>query len=219
MISRCSNTSTRINVVFKTVPSWYGFDMESVMDRLLHVAAQQRGYVAAAEAYEVEVNPVELRKLAGRGRLEHVGHGLYRFPTFPRRQHDDLMAAVLWTGRRGVIGGQSALDLHELCDVNPRRIDLTVPRSYRPRRRGGDLYRIRHGDLDDGEIEEVADIPVVVPVRAIRDGIADGVDPQLLLQAIDSARHRGEIDDATLASLRHELVQNWFLPTDRDVAQ
>lgn len=83
----------------------------------------------------VGVNTVELRKMATRGRLERVAHGVYRLLTFPRRQHDDLMLAVLWTGKRGVIGGQTALALYELCDANPRRIDLVVPATTAPGRR------------------------------------------------------------------------------------
>lgn len=179
--------------------------MPSIWDRLLQVAASQRGLVSASDAEDVGVNPVELRKMAGRGRLERVGHGVYRFPTFPRRAGDELMEAVMWTGKRGVIGGASALDLHGLCDVNPRQIDVTVPPGYRPRREGGDRYRIRQAALNPVEIEEVDGIPVVVPERAIRDGIADGVDPRLIDQAITTARRRGELDVTTEEALREQL--------------
>lgn len=186
--------------------------MPTLFDQLLEVAAQQRGFITAGDAEDLDINPVELRKMAGRGRLERVGHGVYRLPTFPRRPHDELMAAVLWTGKRGVIGGQTALELHGLCDVNPRRVDLTVPPDYRPRKRGGERYRIRQAKLSPGEVEEVDDIPVVIPVRAIREGIADGVDPRLIEQAISTARQRGEFDMVGEAALRQELDRTRRVP-------
>lgn len=174
----------------------------TTMDRLLEVAGQQRGFVTAADAAGVDVDPVELRKLAARGRLERISHGVYRFPTFPRRPNDELMAAVLWTGKRGVIGGQSALAFLDLCDVNPHRIELVVPPDYRPRRAGGEQYRIRRTVLGSRDIDIVDDIPVVTPAIAIGMAVAARMDPRLIEQAIRTARRRDDgfpvtdLDDA-----------------------
>jgi predicted transcriptional regulator of viral defense system len=48
------------------------------------------------------------------------------------------MLAALWPAGRGVLSHDTALELHELCDVNPEKIHLTVPADYQPRRRGGE---------------------------------------------------------------------------------
>lgn len=175
------------------------------MDRLLEVAGQQRGLVTTADARGCGVNPVELRKLTDRGRLERVGYGLYRIAAFPHRAGDDLMAAVLWTRRAGVIGGATALALHDLADVNPRRIDLTVPGGWRTRQRGGDQYRLRHADLPPEVIDEVADIPVVVPAQAIIEAVDDGVDPRLIDQAMGGAHRRGLLTDDEARALERRL--------------
>lgn len=187
----------------------------TLVEQLLQIAGEQRGYVTSADAETLGVNPVELRKMAARGRLERVGHGLYRLPTFPRRQNDELMVAVLWTGKRGVIGGQTALALYELCDVNPRRIDLTVPPGYRPRKAKGELYRVRHAELTDRDLDMVDDIPVVAPAVAISDAIADRVDPRLIDQAIRTARRREDLDVATEEHLRRELAHGSHRLTQR----
>jgi predicted transcriptional regulator of viral defense system len=89
--------------------------------------------------------------------------------------------------------------------VNPRRVELTVPPGYRPRKQGGARYRVRHGVLRPAEVEEVDGIPVVIPERAILDGIADGIDPRLLDQAIATARRRGDIGLGTEEALRETL--------------
>lgn len=44
----------------------------------------------------------------------------------------------MWAG--GVVSHESALVLHGLSDVNPSRIQLTVPRNNHPRAAGGELY-------------------------------------------------------------------------------
>jgi predicted transcriptional regulator of viral defense system len=160
-------------------------------ERLLDVAGTQRGYVTPADAESVDVDPVELRKMTARGRLDHVTHGVYRFRAFPRAVHDELLEAVLWTGGRGVVSHESALDLLDLCDVNPAHIHVTVPTRYRPRRRGGELYRVHRENLDPRVVEWVGPIPVVNAATAIDQSRSAGVDPRLVEQAVLTARDRG----------------------------
>ncbi len=174
-------------------------------ERLLEVAGIQRGFVTPTDALAVEVNPVELRKMAARGRLEHVAHGLYRFVAFPRAANDELMQAVLWTGGRAVVSGESALALFSLCDVNPRHVHLTVAPGYRPRRKGGELYRVHTAGLSPDEVTEYKGIPVVTPAKAIAQAAGGGTDPRLVEQAIETARRRDLISQRQESSLREIL--------------
>lgn len=48
------------------------------------------------------------------------------------------MLATSWASGRGVLSHDTALDLHELCDINPAKVHLTLPPDYSPRRLGGD---------------------------------------------------------------------------------
>jgi predicted transcriptional regulator of viral defense system len=171
-------------------------------ERLLDVAGTQRGYVTPTDAEAVGVNPVELRKMAARGRLDHVTYGVYRFHAFPRAAHDELLEAVLWSGGRGVVSHESALDLLELGDVNPNRIHITVPTGYRPRRSGGQLYRVHHEDLPSDGVEWVAQIPVVTAAKAIAQAAAAGTDPRLVEQAVRTARRRRLITHTQEEQLR-----------------
>lgn len=156
------------------------------MEKLLEAAGIQRGFVTTADAAELGVPAVELRKLTQRGHLDRVAHGVYRIKTFPRQEHDDLMEAALWPAGRGVISHESALELWDLADVNPKKIDVTVPAGYRPRRKANPRYRVTTRDLD--EIEYVAGIPVVTPEQAILDVIDAGVQHRFVDQAIRRAR-------------------------------
>jgi predicted transcriptional regulator of viral defense system len=162
----------------------------SGLERLLEIAAHQRGFVTTRNAAAAGVDPVQLRKLAQRGRLERCAQGLYRLVAFPHQENDELMRAALWADGRGVISHQSALRLWDLADVNPARVDVTVPAPYRPRRKGGGQYRVWVRPLDPQMIDYVAGIPVVIPERAVIDAAQTGLQRRFVEQAIRTARER-----------------------------
>lgn len=111
------------------------------------------------------------------------------------------MQATLWPRRLGVISHDTALDLWDLCDVNPAKIHVTVPKAARLRRTAPPLYEVHVRDLDPGDITRVEGIRVVVPARAILDGIERHLDRRLIDQAIEAARRRGLVTRDELAVL------------------
>ena len=176
-----------------------------ILDKLLEPAATQHGYVTTRDAAALGVPAVELRKLAHRGRLVNVGHGLYRIAAYPHGARDEYMRAALWPAGRGVISHQAALALWELADVNPARIDVSVPNPYRPRRRGGTEYRIWTVDIDPEDVDYVDGVPVTVPQRAIVEAAQAGLAPRFVEQAIQNGRRRGLIGRATETAIRAAL--------------
>ncbi len=174
--------------------------------KLLAHAQQQYGYLTPDDARELGVDPTQLRLMAARHTLERRGHGLYRMPMVPSTQLDAYMEATLWTGRRGVLSHETALDLHELCDVNPSAIHLTVPSSFRTRKAVPKTYRLHRFDLDPGEVGRHEGIPIVTPERAILGAIEQALGWQLIDQAIETARARGLISQPVaerLGAQRH----------------
>ncbi|MGC9220862.1 MAG: type IV toxin-antitoxin system AbiEi family antitoxin domain-containing protein [Solirubrobacteraceae bacterium] len=175
--------------------------------QLLDHAQQQYGFLTPHDARELHIDPVQLRIMAARKTLEHVGQGLYRMPLVPPTPLDAYMEAVLWTGRRGVLSHETALDLYDLCDVNPTAIHLTVPRGFRTRKALPATYRLHRGDLTDGDAGWHEGIPIVTAERAIEGGIEQALGWHLIDQAIETARVRGLITTRTaerLAARRNE---------------
>ncbi|MGI8815384.1 MAG: hypothetical protein ACR2G2_08940, partial [Pseudonocardia sp.] len=107
-------------------------------------------------------------------------------------QHHDLLKL------RGIA-------LWGLCDVNPAKIHLSVPKSARVRRVMPATYEIHTRDLDTSDIDRFEGIPVVTPHRAVLDGVERHLDRRLIGQAIDSARRRGLVDRDELAALQDAL--------------
>lgn len=184
-------------------------------DRVLEVAVDNHGYLTVADAVTAGIDPVALRKLAAGGRLERAAHGVYRVPVLASGPHAPYAEAVAWTRGRGVISHESALDLLDLCDVNPPLIHVTVPRDYAPRRRGGDLYRVWRRTVDPAAVTHVDGLPVVRAANAIRDCLAYGTDTQLLLQACDTGRREGYLTDEQIQFLQAQ-IQTRGRPNRRD---
>lgn len=173
-----------------------------VFTALLNKAHEQYGFLTPEDARKLGVNPTQLRLMAARHTLERRGWGLYRMPTVPPTNLDAYMEAVLWTGRRGVLSHETALDLYELCDVNPSAIHLTVPANFRTRKDTPLAYRLHRGEVSgtDGRWHE--GIPIVTAQQAIRGGIDNHLGWHLVDQAIDTARARGLITKRQAAALQ-----------------
>ena len=184
----------------------------SVRDELWDVAVDQYGYVTTADAVRLGVSRVELAKLASRGGLVHVSQGVYRFSQWPVSENDHLMEAVLWTrDPTAVLSHDTALDVLDLCDINPTTLHLTVSNRQYPIRRqrmpSGLVIHYEH--LDERQRGWWEQIPVVTAQTAIEQGIRSAVRPDLLRQAIDTAYQRSMIDTETAEDLRVALKEKY----------
>jgi predicted transcriptional regulator of viral defense system len=173
-----------------------------IFNQVLDVARDQHGLVRAADLRDIGVDPKRLVDYSRRGLADHLGYGVYRLKLILPGPWDEFMQAALWPDGRGVLSHETALDLHELCDINPNHIDITVPEQYRTHRQVPPAYRLHRRDLPDDDVGYVHGVPVVTPARAITDGIDAGLRPSLIEQAIDTAEREAMITGATATHLR-----------------
>lgn len=156
--------------------------------RLYDRALDQYGYVTTRDAEDLEVPPVELRKIAHRGGVEHVAYGLYRFEDVPRTGRDQFMEAVLRVGPEAYLSRDAVLALHDLGLVNPRRIQVGTPKRARPRL--PESIEVIQQRLDPRELTVYEGIPSATVARALLDcrGLAMG---ERLADAAREAARRG----------------------------
>lgn len=174
---------------------------------LFETASRQGGYFTAQQAREVGFSRWSLYHHAKAGTFERVAHGLYRFPEFPASSFEDVLAAWLQAGPdRAIVSFETALLLHELSSLRPRKIHLTLPREARRRRAGPPLAAVQvHTTTRPLRPEEVVwahGVKATSPARTIIDVAEGGTDPSDVISAVAQAITRGvvtprELRDAT----------------------
>lgn len=166
----------------------------STFNKLAEIAADRYGFVTTSDAESIGVDPHRLLEMARRGQLDHPMNAVYRVPLIPVTPLDPYMQATLWPRKtEAVISHSSALGIYELGDVNPAKIEITVPRAHRPRREIPHLYALHREDLRPDEVTLFEGIPIVTVSKAIRQALDAHLGTSLVRQAIDEARRQGLI--------------------------
>lgn len=138
--------------------------------------------------------------------VERVSRGVYRLVHFPVGPLSQYMEASLWpAGTIGVISHESALALYNISDVNPGRIHITVPRTFRTRRQIPKQLVIHNADLPNCDRDSFEGIPVTSVSRTIRDCHATHLGEELLAQAVGDAVRQGMLNRIEADEIRASL--------------
>jgi predicted transcriptional regulator of viral defense system len=138
-----------------------------------------------------------------------IRRGVYRIVHFPAGDHEDLAAVWLWSQQEGVFSHQTALALHNLSDLLPAQLHLTLPVVWRARRlRVPEGVELHFGDLEERERERVwvGPVPETAPLRTLEDCAAAHLQPDLLRDAARSALARGLVSRGDLAAVEAALA-------------
>jgi len=174
--------------------------------RLYEVAEEQQGFFTTKQAkavgYAENTHPYHVAV----GNWIREYRGIYRLALYPPADRPDLVMWSLWSRNRaeetqGVFSHETALRLHELSDVNPAKLHITVPPTFR---RSAELPRVltlHHGALAASDIQEGQGFRFTRPLRTILDVMEAGMlEDSLLRQAVSQALDRGLITKAELNS-------------------
>ncbi len=187
---------------------------------LYRIAETQGGYFTTKQAASLGYasNKRVYHVQAGNWLREH--RGIYRLALFPEPDRPDLIQWWLWSRDRsdrpaGVYSHQTALSLHELTDVNPFRLDMTVPPPFRRGVPVPKILRLHYGHVSEAEQEILFRVPVTNALRTILDVWEEGSLPKdALRQAFQEARSTGKVtrkqaadllNDSRFASVAREL--------------
>ena len=187
---------------------------KEAVKRLYEIAEGQQGYFttkqAKAAGFAENTHPYHVQ--AGNWIREH--RGIYRLASFPRGERPDLMLWSLWSRNRGevaqgVYSHQTALSLHDLSDVMPAKLHMTVPRSFR---RNSEIPRVivlHFAEFLQSDIGVVHGVRVTRPMRTILDVLAGEEVPLATLRlALLEGLRRGLIRRSEIAEAKKHLADS-----------
>src|SRR6266699_6200622 len=142
--------------------------------RLHEVAQSQQGFfttkqaIRAGFAEKTHAYHVKVRNWI----REH--RGIYRLADFPTAERPDLMLWYLWSQNRkevpeGTYSHDTALSLHELSDIMPSKLHMTVPKKFRRNSQIPEMLVLHRADLAKEDIQEMHGMRVTRPLRTITD--------------------------------------------------
>ncbi len=101
--------------------------------------------------------------------------------------------------RKGTFSHQTALGLHGLSDVLPKRIHLTLPANWTERRlRVPEGVVLHHASVPNRDRAWSGPVPITSPRRTLVDCAKEQVAPDLLRQAAQQALQRGLVTKTDL---------------------
>jgi predicted transcriptional regulator of viral defense system len=174
---------------------------------IYELAADQSGYFTTTQAREAGVAPMAVVMMERRNVIERVSRGVYRLVHYPIDPLGQYIEASLWPlEAEGIISHESALALYGLSDVNPDRVHLTVPSSFRIRRKIPKHLTVHYDDLAPEDWQYFEGVAVTVPSRTIRDCHAADLGNRLIGQAIHDAHREGLLTRREADQLAGELL-------------
>lgn len=180
------------------------------MDELFALAEEQDGLFTSKEARSLGIQDSVLVRLRQRGRLERMSRGVYRIAHYPAERLAQYREAILWAQasngpERIALSHETALLLYGISDVNPSRVNLTVPESARMRRVHPKWITIHRANLATEDIQLHEGMPVTIVQRSILDVLATNHRTDFARQAITGALRKGLLTPAQASGLRKRI--------------
>lgn len=178
-------------------------------NRLHEFASVQGGQFTAGQAREAGFSPQLLQDHLKDGRLLRLHRGVYRLVHgYPSVEHDnneeELVTIWLWSKREGIFSHQTALALHELSDIMPSKIHITLPRTWK--RRNAPPGIVRHiAIIDEHDRAWHGSVPVTSVRRTLSDCAAERIAPDVLRAAAMQALRRGLVARQEIADVAAAL--------------
>lgn len=180
---------------------------------LTTMAASQGGYFTSKQAAAMGYTAPKRNYHVHAGNWVRERRGIFRLSTQPLPARPDLVMWWLWSRNRqdqpqGVFSHQTALSLHELTDVMPSRLHMSVPRTFRRSAAIPKNIVLHMSELPHSDIEQIDGVPVTRALRTLIDVAPSGEVPlpDLKLAFAEAARS-GKITRAEIAVAKTDAAK------------
>ncbi len=186
--------------------------------KLFEVADRQQGFFSSQQAEECGYVRANFHRFLKSGEWIKEVRGIYRLARYPIQERAELILWSLWSRSKkgepqGVWSHETALDIHELTDIMPTKMHMTVPKSFRKSQKIPEVLVLHHANLSEDEIEERRGYKVTTPMRTLADVITtESVAIDQIEIGIKDALKRGLISKRQIQSqTRYPQVMHFFM--------
>ena len=152
------------------------------------LAFGQAGYFTAAQAVDLGYSYQAQKYHVDSGNWLRVDRGLFRLPDWPSAPEDQWVRWTLWSEGRGVVSHDSAALVHDLGELDPRQVHLSVPAGFR----AADPAVVTHVcDLPAEDVLDQGAWQVTTPLRTLLDLAGDDTTQEQLDAAVATALDHG----------------------------
>ena len=163
---------------------------QDLRQKVMAIAFSQSGYFTAAQALSVGYTYQSQKYHVDHGNWLRVDRALFRLPHWPPDRDDSYVRWSLWSGGRAVVSHESALAVHELSDIDPVLVHLTVEATFHARDDGVVLHVDHLGAVD---VEDRGSWSVTTPVRTLQDVAASALSQEHIDSAVADALRLGRV--------------------------
>ena len=173
--------------------------MRDQQAKLNEFVLAQQGYFTTKQAIKAGFSSRSHLYHVQTGTWIKVHRGIYRLAQFPLSPEGQYVLWSLWSCNRqeipqGVFSHQTALSIHELSDVMPARLHMTVSPAFRRNAEQPKILCLHKAELSKGDIVQFQGFQVVRALRAIVDLLAEEAESRdHLRQALQQGLERGLI--------------------------
>lgn len=169
----------------------------NIRHKIFDIADSQQGYFTAKQAEECGISRSHFHRKLQSGEWIKDMRGIYHLAQYPIPDRPELVLWTFWSNNKqghpqGVWSHETALDIHDLCDIMPAKMHMTVPSRFRRENGVPKNLTLHLTTLLDSDIETHRGYRVTTPLRTLLDIIEAGtVSQELVGQAIREGLRRG----------------------------
>ena len=190
-------------------------------EQLYRIAESQAGLFTTKQAKAVGYTENNFPHYIRTGSWRREHRGIYRLSRFPEPGNSQLVLWSLWSRNRAdvpqaVYSHDTALRIHELSDIMPTKLHITVPGTFRRNCKMPAILIFHKAYLPANDIEEMQGFRCTSPLRTLIDIIeTETVSLDLIGQALREGLARGLI---TRHNIRTRMKPQRVMTTIRTMA-
>ena len=168
-------------------------------DQLFEIADRQQGFFITRQAEEAGFSRSNFHLKIHSGEWIKEIRGIYRLAHYPVTERPELVLWILWScNRKGEVQGiwshETALDIHELSDIMPSKMHMSVPSNFRRRADIPRALNLHFIDIPQSDAEMRQGYRITKPLRTLIDVIDEGkIAKDQIVQALKESLKRGLI--------------------------